>query len=402
MSPPISEARLILIVGLIQFINIVDFMMVMPLGPDFAADLEMDLATIGWMGGSYMVAAAISGVLASTFLDRFDRRTCITFSLLGLALGTALGAIAWDLYSMLFARIVAGIFGGPATALATAIIADHIAPERRGSAMAKVMGAFSLAAILGVPLSLELARIGGWHMPFLVVALACLTVTFAAHRWLPSMRGHLTGATQTSGLRMIPVILSNPGTAHALAMNGLALFSGFLIIPNISAFVQFNLHYPRDQLGWLYFGGGLMSFFTMRLAGRAIDVWGIQLSSIVTSILVIAIIASGFYGVTPAIPVMMIFAGFMIAMSARGVVAATLTSLVPTAATRAGFMSLNHAVQSISSGMGALVSTLFLSAAPNGALIGMNNVALLAIVGAGFFPIQARLILRQIKQDDIR
>jgi hypothetical protein len=33
--------------------------------------------------------------------------------------------------------------------------------------MGAVMGAFSLASVLGVPASLELARLGGWRFPFL-------------------------------------------------------------------------------------------------------------------------------------------------------------------------------------------------------------------------------------------
>ena len=62
------------------------------------------------------------------------------------------------------------MFGGPATSLGLSILADIVPIERRGRAMGTLMGAFSAASVFGVPAGLELARIGGWRMPFFAVA----------------------------------------------------------------------------------------------------------------------------------------------------------------------------------------------------------------------------------------
>jgi hypothetical protein len=35
------------------FVNVLDFMMVMPLGPDFAAALDIPTSHLGYIGGSY-------------------------------------------------------------------------------------------------------------------------------------------------------------------------------------------------------------------------------------------------------------------------------------------------------------------------------------------------------------
>ena len=53
-----SERLLVFLVGAIQFVNILDFMMVMPLGPDFARALGISTAHLGTVGGSYAAAAA--------------------------------------------------------------------------------------------------------------------------------------------------------------------------------------------------------------------------------------------------------------------------------------------------------------------------------------------------------
>ena len=135
-----QERWLIFVVGLVQFINIFDFMMVMPMGPDFARALNIPTHHIGYIGGSYTFAAAITGFLGALFLDRFARHKVLLISLAGLIAATASAALAWNMQSLMFARVLAGIFGGTLSASAIAMIADYIPPERRGSAMGKVMG----------------------------------------------------------------------------------------------------------------------------------------------------------------------------------------------------------------------------------------------------------------------
>src|SRR5688500_17567078 len=113
----LSERKLVFLIGSIQFVNVLDFMMVMPLGPDFARDLGIPSSQLGLIGGSYTAAAAIVGIAGAFFLDRFDRRRALAVALAGLVLGTVAGGFATGLPSLLGARILAGAFGGPATAL---------------------------------------------------------------------------------------------------------------------------------------------------------------------------------------------------------------------------------------------------------------------------------------------
>src|SRR6187399_1035657 len=100
------QARgLVLLVAAVQFVNILDFMMVMPLGPDFAVSLGIPTSHIGVLGGAYTLAAAFAGILGAKFLDRFDRRVALAVAMLGLAASTALGGLSVGLYSLLGARL---------------------------------------------------------------------------------------------------------------------------------------------------------------------------------------------------------------------------------------------------------------------------------------------------------
>src|SRR6187399_778346 len=110
----VSERWIVFLIGAVQFVNILDFMMVMPLGPDFAAALGIPISSLGIIGGSYTAAAAVAGIVGSFFLDRFDRRSALAVAMLGLVIATASGGFATGLPSMIAARVLAGCFGGPA------------------------------------------------------------------------------------------------------------------------------------------------------------------------------------------------------------------------------------------------------------------------------------------------
>src|SRR5262249_37358090 len=161
------------------------FTMVMPLGPDFARALDIPTSELGKVVAGYGQAAAVSGFLGSFFLDRFDRRKALAVAMCGLVLGTLAGGLARDLPGLTLARVIAGAFGGPATSISYAIIADVIPPARRGKAMGAVMGAFSVAQVLGVPSALLLSQHFGWSVPFFAVATLGAGVAASAVLLLP-------------------------------------------------------------------------------------------------------------------------------------------------------------------------------------------------------------------------
>src|SRR3989442_500167 len=146
-----SERTFIFLIGAVQFVNILDFVMVLPLGPFFAGPLGIAPSRIGFIGASYTAAAAISGIACSFFLDRFDRRKALAVAVAGLVVATALGGLSTGFGSIISARVLAGFFGGPATSLSLSIVADVIPSERRGKALGAVMGSFSVPAGLAGP-----------------------------------------------------------------------------------------------------------------------------------------------------------------------------------------------------------------------------------------------------------
>lgn len=371
-----GERAVVFLIAAVQFVNVLDFVMVMPLGPDFAAALGIPASKLGLISGSYTAAAASAGLLGSLFLDRFDRRPALGVALLGLVLGTALGGMARDLPTLMGARLLAGFFGGPATSLSFSIVADVVPESRRGAALGLVMGAFSVAAVLGVPAGLELARQLGWRAPFFAVAALGAVVAVTACLLLPPLRGHLA-----AGARRVPLsqLFTSREVLLSWAMTFVVMAAGFSLIPNLSAFVQFNLGYPRAKLGLLYLAGGCVSFVATQAAGPLVDRFGSFRVGTAGSVLLIFTIATGFAMAPPLLPVIGIFMVFMLAMALRNVSYNTLTSKVPRGSERARFMSIQSAVQHAASAAGAFLASQMLSELPGGALAGMDRVAAIAI-----------------------
>lgn len=379
-----TERRLVFLIGAVQFINVLDFMMVMPLGPDFSRQLGIPSSQLGVIGGSYTLAAAVAGIAGAFFLDRFDRRRALSVALAGLVLGTIAGGLAWDLGSLVAARVIAGAFGGPATAIALAIIADAVPPERRGRAMGAVMGAFSVASVLGVPAGLELAEIGGWRAPFFTVGALGAVVAGAAISMLPPQRGHLARRVTPTPFREV---LGRPVVRLALSATAIAVIANFALIPNLSAYFQFNRGYPRAELSILYLVGGVISFATLRLAGWLTDRHGAAVVSFGGALWFIAVLLMGFIYPVAALPILVVFVSFMVSGSFRFVPMQALSSRVPAPAERARFMSAQSAVQHLASSIGAMLGAQVLSERPDKSLVGMEDLAWFAVAMSVALPV---------------
>src|SRR5580698_6071617 len=95
---PLTDAageRLVLVIlAAFQFITVVDFMILMPLGTQLMESLDIDPAQFGLIVSSYTFAAGVAGILASSVVDRFARRTAFMALYAVFLLGTWLCAQA--------------------------------------------------------------------------------------------------------------------------------------------------------------------------------------------------------------------------------------------------------------------------------------------------------------------
>jgi DHA1 family inner membrane transport protein len=269
-----SERGMLAILFIMQFCHIVDFVLMMPLGPQLMRAFNISTQQFGLLVSAYAVSAGIMGILAAFFTDHFDRKKTILFLYTGFAIGTLLCALAPNFHFLLIARIIAGAFGGIVGATALAIIGDVVPFERRGAAIGLVMSAFAVASVAGIPIGLKIAMMWGWHSPFMYLALISFLIAWIGYKILPSVRAHLDINVPRDSWKEFVAIIRNPIYQRAYCMTSSLSFSGFLVIPYISPYAVFNVQITESDLSWIYFFGGLFTFFSTNFVGKLTDRYG--------------------------------------------------------------------------------------------------------------------------------
>src|SRR5215211_8649638 len=140
----LSERSLLLLLAGVQFTHILDFMIVMPLGPQLMRELQIGPGRFSALVAVYTISSGVVGLLVAPFIDRFDRRKFLLMAYAGFGLATLGCAFAQTADTLLAARVLSGAFGGLSMSMVMAIIGDAVPPERRATAIGVVMAGFSL------------------------------------------------------------------------------------------------------------------------------------------------------------------------------------------------------------------------------------------------------------------
>ena len=372
------ERQLIAFLTSVQFVHMVDFVLMMPLGPILMRFFVIDAHAFAVMVSAYTFSAAASGILAGFFIDRIDRRTALLSLLLGLGLATLGCAWAPTYGWMVIMRIIAGACGGVLGSLVMAVVADEIPIERRGRAMGVVMTSFALASILGIPIGMTLATTFTWHAPFLATGLVALGVLIWGWLAFPSFVGHIADQSP-SPAQTLRAIFRPLHHWHAFALTSALAFAGFTVIPFISPALVGNVGFRDDQLQYVYLTGGLASVVTSPWIGRLADRFTpVRVFSVVAAISIIPILLVtqlGPVGMPTALSVTVLF---IIFVSGRFVPSSTLIANCIEPRLRGSFMSFNAAVMSGASGAAALVAGCVVVKSGEGHLLHYERVGWLA------------------------
>ncbi len=383
MLEPFAERLLLLSLAAIQFTTIVDFIIIMPLGPQYMRVFSISPAQFGLIVSSYAISAGISGIAAGFFLDRFDRKRALLILYAGFTLGTLFCALAQTYPLLVIARALAGAFGGVTGALILAIVGDIIPEHRRGAAVGLVMSAFSVANIAGVPLGLVLAALFNWHVPFFALA-GLSAVIFAILAWLmPSLRSHLAHLREEPPITRMLAILSGSNHRRAFVFMGLLTFTGFVMFPYLPKYLEANVGLTENDLPWIYLCGGVCTMFSMNLIGRWADRSGKKrVFALMSTAAVVPIVLLTNLPPVPLVAAVGASTLLMVCMSGRFVPAMALMTASIQARHRGGFMSVNSSVQQLAAGFAAWVSGMILGQTGDGKLTHYSAIGVVSVACA--------------------
>jgi len=390
-----NEKFLLWTLALINFIHIVDFMILMPLGPQLMRIFEISPREFGLLVSSYTFSAGISSFFGAFFLDRFDRKKILLWVYMGFTLATLACALSPSYSILLFARVLSGLFGGLTSALILAIIGDVIPDQRRGRAMGLVMAAFSVASVLGVPLGLFLASLSNWHTPFFILTGTSLLSLVMVYKFIPSIRDHLDqGYLRPNPMLVISRVIGNSNQMRAISLSVMMMFGQFMIIPFLSPYTVSNIGFTEMQLTYIYMAGGAFTIFTSPWVGKLSDKYGkLKIFTIFMALNVVPIAIITHLGVTPIFFVLMVSTLFFVTSNGRFVPAAALITGTAKPENRGSFLSFNSAVQQMATGLASLITGVIIGENAAGELTNFNLVGYLAI----FFSLLCIPLARRIK-----
>ncbi len=358
-----------------QFTHILDFMIVMPLGPRLMEIFRITPSQFGVIVSAYTFSAGFFGLLAAGVLDRFDRKTALLTLYCGFGVATIACALAPSYHFLVLARLLAGGFGGVASATILAVVGDAIPPARRGAAMGTIFSAFSLASVAGVPAGLFLANRWGWHAPFFLLGGLSALILIGMFFILPVMRGHIhenlaVKALKPKAWEEMKTIAGQANHWKAFALTVMMTMAGFMIIPYISPSLVSNVGVSNERLPLVYLCGGAVTFFSARWIGRLSD--RIGLLPVFTTVSLVAILPILAISNLPHVPLWVALAittCFMVFTSGRFIPGMAMVTNSVEGRYRGGFMSINSALQQFASGVAAVIAAALVSRAGDGRLL---------------------------------
>ena len=377
----IKQNILIALMAAVQFTHIVDFVIMMPLGPQLMRTLDINPTQFGLVVSSYTFSAAISGVIGAFFLDKYNRKSALQFLYIGFIIGTFFCALSNQFELLVFARIFTGAFGGLLGSMVMAVVGDAVPEQQRGKAIGIVMGAFSLASVVGIPVGLILANQFNWNTPFYFLGTLSLVIGIFLFVYMENMTTHLQRIDlNQKWYSVVSSVLQSSNQRNALLLTFLLMSGHFIIFTFLSPYMVVNVGFAENQLSLIYLVGGFVTFFSSPLIGKYTDKLGKKSVFVFFAILILPLILL----VTnlPELPiplVLVITSIFFVVIGGRVIPAtATATSVVETQY-RGSFMAFNASVQQLGSGVAALIAGIIVVKNNNGLYEHFNYVGYVAI-----------------------
>lgn len=374
-KPTISRAEwgLLLLLAAIQFTNILDFVIIMPIAPWAQARYQITPEQFGHVVSAYGFASCIGSILAAKFLDRFGRKTALLTLYLGFSISTLMCGFAPSYETLVAARALTGLFGGVVGAAVMAIIGDVFADYRRGTAMGVVMSSFAVASIFGLPIGLLLVEFFGTGAPFIALAALSALIWIGVNRVMPSLPAHPEHRTTLWRL------IAEPNHLVAYIFTTTLVFGSFSVVPFLALAMVANSGQQPENMKYLYPFAGGFTLISTNIVGRLSDRYGKRLMFRIMGFaaIIMALVLTNL----PPVPLWVAIAAstaFMVSTSGRMVPAQAMITGSAAPKVRGGFLSLNAAVQSLAMGLASFIGGALIGQTDDGKLPGFPMVGLLA------------------------
>ncbi|MFT5970639.1 MAG: DHA1 family inner membrane transport protein [Flavobacteriales bacterium] len=376
-----KESFILFLLAFINFVNIVDVMIIMPLGEVIMTLFEISPGQFSILVSAYTTAAGVSGFLGVFFIDKLDRKLLLLLALVGFSIGTFACAISTSYLFLVATRAFTGLFGGLIGALVLSIVSDVFVMEKRGKAMGILMAAFSVASVIGVPLSLFLANKFTWQTPFYFLSVLGLVAFLLALR-LPQFKGHiLLKAERTRPFKALGLMWKDKNQRLALSMGLFLILGHFSTIPFVTPFMTRNIGFSQEEITYIYLLGGGFTVFTSPLIGKLTDRFKplrmFRILIIASFVVTLILTSLETQSMAVALTINTIFFVFV---SGRMIPAQTLITGAVGSSGRGSFMSIKSSLQQLAAAIASIIGGLIVVENADGTIGNYWMVGIFAVV----------------------
>jgi DHA1 family inner membrane transport protein len=190
----VSQRALMIVLAVGAFTTALNVTMLSPLLVDIAHTFDVSEAAAGQLATLTATCSGLTAVTLAPWMDRYSRRFWLRFECSLLIAGTLISALAPSFALMFAGRAIAGIGGAVIGANCLAACDDLFAEkQQRNRAIGLINSAFTLGAVVGLPIVTVLADWTDWRLAIALPAPLAALVLFGTGR-LPVTRNEITGS----------------------------------------------------------------------------------------------------------------------------------------------------------------------------------------------------------------
>ena len=256
-----------------NFVDMIGFMIVLPLMPFYALHMQATPFQIGLITAAFSAAQILSAPLWGRVSDRYGRRPALLIGLLASAAAYVVFGMADAIWLLFASRLIQGA-GGGTTGVAQAYVADTVKARDRARALGWLSAATSAGVMLG-PVIGSFAAHFGQEAPGFVAAGLCLVNAAFAWRWLPESRkpGVRTSVRKPAWHAVWEVVRRPTEQVPRLILIyavGMLAFSSLTAVLALYLDAEFNA--DERTIGWYYtYIGALSLVMRSLLLGPIVD-----------------------------------------------------------------------------------------------------------------------------------
>ena len=286
-TPSAGFRRLAVLIA-VNFVDMIGFMIVLPLLPFYALKLHASAETIGRLIAAFSVAQLLAAPVWGRLSDRYGRRPALLIGLSASAAAYVVFGLASSVWLLFLSRLVQGA-GGGTTGVAQAYVADTVEPADRARALGWLSAATSAGVMVGPAIGSFAAHFGQ-AAPGIIAATLCLINVFFAWKWLPESRKEspaAVGRPRKPVWHPAWVALRQPRTAIARLLwiygVGMLAFSSMTSVLALYLGAEFGI--DEKTIGYIFLYVGVLSF-VMRsaLLGPIVDrigeTWAMRIGTV--------------------------------------------------------------------------------------------------------------------------